>query len=135
MSDPEEQPTADAESTEPESDAADDTATDEGAPSEDADTGKSTGSAEASDGTAPMPEPTAEEPQLLPGGADSIDDPKYGDTPGDPVPRDLDPEDNPAIGEEEVPDEIKEPDDKQQEPDNGESDLDAGQTGESEEPA
>ncbi|KRF19769.1 hypothetical protein ASG90_20275 [Nocardioides sp. Soil797] len=83
----------------------------------------------------PMPEATTEEPELLPGGADSIDDPKYGDTPGDPVPRDLDPEDNPAISEDEVPDEIKQPDDKQQEPDNGDADLDAGQTGESEEPA
>lgn len=67
-----------------------------------------------------LPTPTAEEPQLLPGGADSLADPKYGDTPGDPVPRDLDPAANPAV-DEEAPDEVKEPDDKQQEPDEGTS--------------
>ncbi|WP_067435602.1 hypothetical protein [Nocardioides jensenii] len=82
-----------------------------------------------------MPEATAEAPQLIPGGADSLDDPKYGDTPGDPVPRDLDPSDNPAVDHEEVPDEIKQPDDKQQEPSDGDEDLDAGETGESEPPA
>ncbi|NYG58631.1 hypothetical protein BJ980_001554 [Nocardioides daedukensis] len=80
------------------------------------------------------PEPVAEEPQLHPGGVDSTDDPKYGETPGEPVPRDLDPDDNPAV-EDVAPDEITEPDDKQQEPDNGEADLDAGETGESEPPA
>ena len=64
----------------------------------------------------PMPKPTAEEPQLIPGGADSLDDPKYGATPGAGVPRDLDPDHNPAV-EDVVPDEVKEPDDKQQEPD------------------
>ena len=69
-----------------------------------------------------MPEPQAVEPQLRPGGADSLDDPKYGDTPGDPVPRDLDPKSNPAV-EDQVPEEIQEPDDKQQEP-SGEDDDD-----------
>lgn len=69
----------------------------------------------------PMPEPQTEEPQLQPGGADSTDDPKYGDTPGDLVPRDLDPEENPAVGEDHVPDEIKQLDDKSQEPDEGTS--------------
>ncbi|KQZ67062.1 hypothetical protein [Nocardioides sp. Root151] len=68
-----------------------------------------------------MPEATTEEPEVYPGGADSIEGPEHGDTPGDPVPRDLDPEDNPAIGEDEVPDEIKQLDDKQQEPDEGTS--------------
>ena len=68
----------------------------------------------------PPPTPAAEEPQLLPGGADSIEDPKYGDTPGDPVPRDLDPDANPAV-DEEAPREVKEGDDKSQEPDEGTS--------------
>lgn len=72
----------------------------------------------------PQPDPVAEEPQLEPGGADSLDDPKYGDTPGDPVPRDLDPENNPAV-EDEAPDEIKQPDEKTQEPDEGDSGVDA----------
>lgn len=83
------------------------------------------------DAAGPMPEATTEEPDLLPGGADSIDDPKYGDTPGDPVPRDLGPEDNPAVGEEQVPDEIKQLDDKSQEPDEGTS----GEADTPEEPA
>ncbi|WP_110206633.1 hypothetical protein [Nocardioides daejeonensis] len=67
---------------------------------------------------APAPPPATQEPQLLPGGADSLDDPKYGDTPGDPVPRDLDPDDNPAV-DDEAPEEVKEPDDKDQEPSQG----------------
>ncbi|QIX27982.1 hypothetical protein ncot_16320 [Nocardioides sp. JQ2195] len=113
MSDQEEQPTTEAEET----------------------TDSDTSASDDAAGTSPAPEPTSEEPQLFPGGVDSIDDPKYGDTPGDPVSRDLDPDNNPAISEDAVPDEITEPDDKQQEPDNGEADLDAGQTGESEEPA
>lgn len=66
----------------------------------------------------PAPEPQTDEPQLLPGGPDSLADPKYGDTPGDPVPRDLDPDDNPAV-DDEAPEEVKEPDDKQQEPEEG----------------
>lgn len=73
----------------------------------------------------PKPDAEAEEPQLFPGGVDAIDDPKYGDTPGDPVPRDLDPEDNPAV-EDKAPDEITQPDEeKQQEPDSGDSGVDA----------
>ncbi|MDT0203737.1 hypothetical protein [Nocardioides sp. AE5] len=80
------------------------------------------------------PTPAAEEPQITPGGADSLDDPKYGDTPGAPVPRDLDPDRNPAV-EDVAPEEVKEPDDKQQEPEEGSEDLDAGEEGRSEEPA
>lgn len=68
----------------------------------------------------PAPAPETQEPQLLPGGADSLEDPKYGDTPGDPVPRDLNPDANPAV-DDEAPREVKEPDDKQQEPDTGTS--------------
>lgn len=78
------------------------------------------------------PEPVAEEPQLIPGGADSLDDPKYGDTPGGPVPRDLDPEENPAV-DDVAPEEVKESDDKQQEPGDEESeDLAPGATSSSE---
>ncbi|MDN5893435.1 MAG: hypothetical protein L0H93_05365 [Nocardioides sp.] len=72
----------------------------------------------------PQPEPKADAPEPDPGGADSLDDPKYGDTPGDPVPRDLDPENNPAV-EDQAPDEIKQHDDKKQEPDEGHSGVDA----------
>lgn len=71
-----------------------------------------------------QPEPFSEEPQLEPGGPDSLEDPKYGDTPGDPVPRDLDPENNPAV-EDEAPEEIKQQDDKTQEPDEGDSGVDS----------
>lgn len=69
---------------------------------------------------APPPPPKAEEPELLPGGPDSIADPKYGDTPGDPVPRDLNPDDNPAV-DDEAPEEVTERDEKQQAPDEGTS--------------
>jgi hypothetical protein len=71
-----------------------------------------------------MPEPETQRPEHFPGGADAIDDSaKYGDTPGGPAVRDLDPEGNPAV-EDEVPDEISELDDKQQESDDetGEND-------------
>jgi hypothetical protein len=65
----------------------------------------------------PMPEPEAETPELHPGGTDAVvDDEVYPE--GDVVmPRDirLNPEDD-----EQVPDEITEPDDKKQEP-NGDS--------------
>ena len=64
-----------------------------------------------------MPEPKTQSPELYPGGADAIDDSdKYGDTPGGPATRELGPEGNPAI-EDNVPDEIASPDEKQQEPD------------------
>lgn len=60
-------------------------------------------------------EPRTEEPQLSPGGADSVDDPKYGDTPGPPTTRDLPPEDNPAVDD--LPEEIREDDEeKSQDP-------------------
>jgi len=70
------------------------------------------------------PEPETEPPEHFPGGADAIDDSgKYGDTPGGPATRDLQPEDNPAV-EDAMPEEIAEGDDKQQEPDDetGEND-------------
>jgi hypothetical protein len=68
----------------------------------------------------PIPEPTAEEPQLVPGGPDA---PSY-DPADEGLSRDLDPDDNPAV-DDVLPDEIAEPDDKQQEPDNG-ADQEAG---------
>jgi hypothetical protein len=63
------------------------------------------------------PEPQSEEPQLSPGGPDSVADPKYGDTPGPPTTRDLPPEDNPAV-DDVLPEEIREEDEeKTQDPD------------------
>lgn len=74
-----------------------------------------------------QPEPTTEEPEKYPGGADAIDDSgKYGDTPGGPTTRDLHPDDNPAV-DDVIPDEIAAPDDKSQAPDDektsGEDDV------------
>jgi hypothetical protein len=65
----------------------------------------------------PMPEPETETPELHPGGADAVvDDEVYPE--GDVVmPRDI--RLNPEV-DEQVPDEITEPDDKKQEP-NGDS--------------
>ena len=71
-----------------------------------------------------------EEPQLLPGGPDSVDNPKYGQTPGPPVGRDLPPEDNPAV-DDELPEELSEPDDKEQGPD---GDASGGHSGDSDQP-
>jgi hypothetical protein len=59
----------------------------------------------------PMPEPYAEEPQLVPGGVDALDD-----DPADAgLARDLNPDDNPAV-DDALPDEIAEPDEKPQAP-------------------
>lgn len=92
------------------------------------------------------PEPTAEEPQLHPGGVDSLaDEEKYGQWLDEPTAPDLPPEANPAV-EDEAPDEISQPDDKKQEPDDDGEDAEpdterspsAGQEderGEPEEPA
>jgi hypothetical protein len=59
----------------------------------------------------PQPEPTTEEPELVPGGADAVEP----DEDDNGLGRDLDPDDNPAV-EDALPDEIAAPDDKQQEP-------------------
>lgn len=82
----------------------------------------------------PIPEPTTEEPQLLPGGVDA--DALHTDKADDGLGRDLDPDDNPAV-DDATPDEISEPDDKPQAPegqaDDHESasgDPDAGQEAE-----
>ena len=63
----------------------------------------------------PMPTPYAEEPQLVPGGVDAIED----DPADSNLSRDLSTDDNPAV-DDTVPDEISQPDDKQQEPDGSE---------------
>ncbi|GAB2874188.1 hypothetical protein [Nocardioides pacificus] len=65
----------------------------------------------------PKPEGFVEEPQLYPGGADSVQDQeKYGAIPDAPLIPDPVPETNPAV-EDKAPDEITEADDKKQEPD------------------
>ena len=60
----------------------------------------------------PMPEPYAEEPQLVPGGVDALEE----DPADSGLARDLDPYDNPAV-DDVLPDEISEPDEKSQAPD------------------
>ncbi|WP_299926249.1 hypothetical protein [uncultured Nocardioides sp.] len=60
----------------------------------------------------PMPEPYAEEPQLVPGGVDAL----HEDPADTGLARDLDPDDNPAV-DDVLPDEIAEPDEKSQAPD------------------
>ena len=66
------------------------------------------------DKLAPQPTPTTEEPELYPGGVDAIDAPH-----SDPLPHDLDPDDNAAL-DDVVPDEISQPDEeKEQAPDDG----------------
>jgi hypothetical protein len=72
----------------------------------------------------PMPEPSTEDPQLVPGGADA--DALHTDPADDGLGRDLSPEDNPAV-EDVLPDEVAEPDDKQQEP-SGSADEESGTT-------
>jgi hypothetical protein len=59
----------------------------------------------------PMPEPYAEEPQLVPGGVDALEE-----DPADAgLARDLDPDDNPAV-DDVLPDEVAQPDEKSQAP-------------------
>ncbi|GAA1934030.1 hypothetical protein [Nocardioides hwasunensis] len=62
----------------------------------------------------PIPEPTTEDPQLLPGGVDA--DALHTDEADNGLARDLDPDSNPAV-DDVLPDEVSEADDKQQEPD------------------
>lgn len=70
----------------------------------------------------PMPTPSAEEPQLVPGGVDALEE----DPADNGLSRDLNPEDNPA--DEVVPDELTEPDDKSQAPEGRSDDHEAGTT-------
>jgi hypothetical protein len=60
----------------------------------------------------PMPEPYAEEPQLVPGGVDALEE----DPADTGLARDLNPDDNPAV-DDVLPDEIAQPDEKSQAPD------------------
>jgi hypothetical protein len=61
----------------------------------------------------PMPTPSTEDPDLVPGGVDA--DALHQDPADNGLGRDLSPDDNPAV-DEVLPDEVAEPDDKQQEP-------------------
>jgi hypothetical protein len=67
------------------------------------------------DDLSPMPTPVTEEPELVPGGVDAIEE----DPADNGLGRDLDPDDNPAV-DDAMPDEISQPDDKKQEPDGAE---------------
>lgn len=80
----------------------------------------------SNDDLSPMPEPYAEEPQLVPGGVDA--DALHGDPADNGLARDLDPDDNPAV-DDVLPEEISEPDDKSQAPDEGSGD--SGSSGDS----
>ena len=60
----------------------------------------------------PMPEPYTEEPQLVPGGVDALEE----DPADNGLARDLNPQDNPAV-DDVLPGEIAEPDEKSQAPD------------------
>lgn len=65
----------------------------------------------------PKPEGFTEDPELYPGGADSVQDQeKYGVIPESPVTPDPSPASNPAL-EDKAPAGVTEADDKQQEPD------------------
>ena len=77
------------------------------------------------DDLGPMPEPSTQEPELIPGGADALED----DPADDGLGRDLVPDDNPAV-DDVLPDELAEPDDKSQAPDGG-ADQEAGTRDES----
>ena len=71
----------------------------------------------------PMPEPYAEEPQLVPGGVDAL-----GEDPADAgLARDLNPDDNPAV-DDVLPDEIAEPDEKSQAPEGEAEDKESDTT-------
>ncbi|MGD9958018.1 hypothetical protein [Nocardioides sp.] len=74
-----------------------------------------------SDDLGKMPEPTTEEPQLHPGGVDSIDDPKYGTTPETPIPADANPKDNPAVSDV-TPEELSQPENTDEPSSDGASD-------------
>lgn len=78
---------------------------------------------ETDDNLGPMPESTAEEPQLAPGGTDAVEV-ETSEERADSEARDLDPERNPAV-EDVLPDEVAAGDDKEQAPAEG-SDDEAG---------
>jgi hypothetical protein len=77
------------------------------------------------DDLSPMPTPVTEEPELVPGGVDAIEE----DPADNGLGRDLDPDDNPAV-DDAMPDEISQPDDKSQAPEGKADDSEAGTTAE-----
>jgi hypothetical protein len=79
----------------------------------------------SNDDLSPMPTPVTEEPELVPGGVDALQE----DPADNGLGRDLDPDDNPAV-DDVLPDEISEPDDKPQAPE-GEADEESGVSGDS----
>jgi hypothetical protein len=80
---------------------------------------------ETDDNLGPMPESTAEEPQLAPGGTDAVEV-ESSEERADSEARDLDPERNPAV-EEVLPDEVAADDsDKEQAPAEGQDDEAGG---------
>jgi hypothetical protein len=86
---------------------------------------------ETDDNLGPMPESTAEEPQLAPGGTDAVEVDDSEERAGSEA-RDLDPERNPAV-EDALPGDVAQGDDKEQAPAEGEDDEAGGSvTGEAE---
>lgn len=73
------------------------------------------------DDLGPMPEPKTEEPELVPGGTDALEE----DPADEGLGRDLDPDENPAV-DDVLPDEISEPDDKPQAPEGEAQDQESG---------
>ena len=79
------------------------------------------------DEVGPMPDPKSAEPELIPGGTDALEQ----DPADDGLPRDLDPDANPAV-DDVLPDKVAEPDDKAQAPEGDDEDEDPGVAEESE---
>jgi len=71
----------------------------------------------------PMPEPYTEEPQLVPGGVDALEE----DPADNGLARDLDPDANPAV-DDALPGEIAEPDEKSQAPEGEAEDKESDTT-------
>jgi hypothetical protein len=71
----------------------------------------------------PMPEPYTEEPQLVPGGVDALEE----DPADNGLARDLDPDADPAV-DDALPGEIAEPDEKSQAPEGEAEDKESDTT-------
>jgi hypothetical protein len=75
------------------------------------------------DSLGPMPDAFTQDPELQPGGTDAVEE-----DPADiGLGRDLQPEDNPAV-DDELPEQIAQPDDKSQAPDGDGDDKESGTT-------
>ena len=77
----------------------------------------------SNDDLSPMPTPVTEEPELVPGGVDALEE----DPADNGLGRDLHPDDNPAV-DDVLPDTVSEPDDKSQAPEGEADDKEAGTT-------